>query len=63
MPGRNGGDVAQEMKRRNPKVPIIMLSAYSVLPQDALESVDIFLTKGDGPEPMLNKLRELMGAV
>jgi DNA-binding response OmpR family regulator len=61
MPGTNGGEVAQEMKRRNPKVPIIMLSAYTVLPQDALAAVDVFLTKGESPAIMLGRLRELLG--
>jgi CheY-like chemotaxis protein len=60
MPGMDGGSVAAEMKRRNPDVPILMLSAYMYLPENATENVDAFLTKTDGPVAMLNTLKSLL---
>jgi CheY-like chemotaxis protein len=60
MPGLNGGEVASEMKRRRPKVPIVFLSAYFSLPPDALELADAFITKGDPPDVLIDKLQRLV---
>ena len=60
MPGLNGGDVASEMRRRRPKVPIVFLSAYFSLPADALELADAFLTKGDPPDVLIDKIKGLL---
>lgn len=60
MPGMDGGIVAQEMKGIKPRVPILMLSAYLSLPDHALDHVDAFITKGQSPEILLEKLRELV---
>lgn len=60
MPGANGGDVAAEMRRFRPKVPIIFLSAYFSLPPAALELADAFLTKGDPPDVLVDKINELI---
>src|SRR5581483_7021532 len=49
MPDMNGGDVAAELRRRRPNVPIIFLSAYFSLPPEALELANAFITKGDPP--------------
>lgn len=61
MPGMNGGTVASEMKRRKPNVPIILLSAFFSLPDGSLNAVDAFLTKGDSPNVLLDKLNEIVG--
>ena len=37
MPDVNGGQVASEIRRRRPGVPIVFLSAYFSLPPEALE--------------------------
>lgn len=60
MPGLNGGDVAAEMRRRRPEVPIIFLSAYFSLPPAALELADAFLTKGDAPDVLIEKIEKLI---
>lgn len=60
MPGMDGGELATEIKRRNPDVPILMLSAYMYLPDAALQDVDLFLTKTDGPVAMINALKSLL---
>ena len=60
MPGLNGGDVASEMRRRRPGVPIVFLSAYFSLPPEALELADAFITKGDPPDVLIEKLQRLL---
>lgn len=60
MPGLNGGEVASEMRRRRPGVPIVFLSAYFSLPPEALELADAFITKGDPPDVLIDKLKRLL---
>ncbi len=60
MPGMNGGDVAAEMRKRRPAVPIIFLSAYFSLPPSALELANAFITKGDPPDVLIEKIEQLM---
>ncbi len=60
MPGMNGSEVATVMRRNKPKVPILLHSAYVSLPDDVLKLVDVYVTKGDGPETLLNKLQDLL---
>lgn len=59
MPGLNGEAVATEMRRRQPHIPIIFLSAYFSLPQTALQLANAFITKGDPPEALVEKIVEL----
>ena len=60
LPGLTGGDVASEMRRRRPGVPIVFLSAYFSLPPEALELADAFITKGDPPDVLIDKLQRLL---
>ena len=60
MPGMHGGDVALEMRRLRPQVPIILLSAYVNLPTEVTRIVDCSILKGDGPELLLSKVREFL---
>ena len=60
MPDLNGGQVAAEMRRRRPTIPIIFLSAYFSLPSDALELADAFITKGEPPEVLIEKIEQLI---
>ena len=60
MPEMNGGDVAAEMRRRRPEVPIIFLSAYFSLPAAALEFANAFITKGDPPDVLIHKIEQLI---
>jgi CheY-like chemotaxis protein len=45
MPEMNGQEVAVEMRRLRPEVPIIMLSAAVNVPEQALKWVDAFIAK------------------
>ena len=60
MPELNGGQVASEMRRRRPGVPIVFLSAYFSLPPEALELADAFITKGDPPDVLIDRIQHLL---
>jgi len=60
MPGLNGGDVAAELKRRRSDIPIIFFSAYFSLPPQALELASAFITKGDPPDVLIEKIEQLV---
>ena len=60
MPELNGGEVAAEMRRRRPGVPIVLLSAYFSLPPEALAAADAFITKGDPPDVLIEKIQNLL---
>ncbi len=61
MLGMNGVKLAEEIKRRKPQIPIVLLSAFYSLPEGTTGAVDAFITKGDSPEILLKKLHELVG--
>ena len=62
MPGMNGGEVARSMRSIKPQVPILMLSAYTSLPPEIAEFVDMSMTKGEGAPALLKKLGSLLPA-
>jgi CheY-like chemotaxis protein len=61
MPGMNGGEVARDMRGVKPHVPILMLSAYTSLPADVSNLVNLSMTKGEGAPALLKKLGSLVG--
>jgi len=62
MPRMNGVDVAVEMRRLRREVPILLLSAYVNLPPEVTGIVDLTILKGDGPDILLAKVREVLPA-
>jgi CheY-like chemotaxis protein len=60
MPGLNGDEVAKQLKQSHPSLPIIMFSAFPELPDEALQSVDFFLQKGDDPVILLDRVAEIV---
>ena len=62
MPGMNGGEVARTLRAIRPQVPILMLSAYTSLPPEVAELVDLSMTKGEGAPALLKKLGSLFPA-
>ena len=60
MPEMNGELVAAEMKRTNPRIPILMLSDWVSLPESALQLVDEFVAKGDPVEFMLLAVQQVL---
>lgn len=60
MPSMSGVDVAIEIRRIRQEVPILLLSAYVNLPSEVTGVVDTTILKGDGPEVLLAKVREML---
>jgi CheY-like chemotaxis protein len=60
MPGMDGGQVAEELKRLKPSVKILLLSAYVDLPEEALQWVDKRAVKGMSPTIVLAELKQLL---
>ncbi len=57
---RNGTLVAEEMKRLQPRIPIVMLSGYSSLPGEGVV-VDGWLRKGEAePEEIVNCVNRMI---
>jgi len=56
----SGSEIASEMKKIKPEVPILIVSAAAEMPE-GLEFADGFLSKGDGPGPLLKKIAEVLG--
>src|SRR5947209_6893864 len=54
MPGMDGVQLAKEIKKRKPALPVIMLSALQSPPDDAV--VDAFVVKGQAPGILLDTL-------
>jgi CheY-like chemotaxis protein len=53
MPEMNGHEVAIEIKRVTPQVPIIMVSSDDEISEDALNVVDAFVSKDEAPKRLL----------
>jgi response regulator RpfG family c-di-GMP phosphodiesterase len=60
MPEMNGCQVAAELKRMNPKVKILLLSAYLDLPEEVSKYVDARAVKATSPTAFLNALQQLL---
>ena len=60
MPKANGDVIAERMKASQPDVPIAMLSADEELPESALESVDVFISKSESPTSLLEIVEHLL---
>jgi len=61
MSGMNGVATARELKRINPSVPIIILSAYGTLLDETLGVADVWIRKGEeDPQYLLGELEMLL---
>ncbi len=56
---KSGAEIAAEMKEMKPQVPILIVSAAAETPA-GLEFADGFLSKGDGPDALLDRIAELL---
>lgn len=63
MADMNGLHVAREIRKLDPRVPIIILSAYDELLDESVGIADIWIRKGQtGPQFLLDRLRELLSS-
>ena len=61
MADMDGLDVATELKKLNPKTPVIMLSGYTSILDEGLGRVDLWLRKGEGdPQQLLLAVAQLL---
>ncbi len=59
LTNKSGLEIAAEMKELKPEVPILIVSAAAEPPQ-GLEFADGFLSKGEGPDALLNAIAGLL---
>ncbi|MFZ0313330.1 MAG: response regulator [Candidatus Korobacteraceae bacterium] len=59
MPEMTGAQLAAHVKRTHPTIPFMLLSGVNDLP-DGAELADEFLSKLEGPETMIGRIRLLL---
>jgi CheY-like chemotaxis protein len=59
MPGMDGSAVAEEIKRRRPNVPVIMVTATDLLHHVSM-SADCIVPKGQSPAILLQTMKQFM---
>jgi CheY-like chemotaxis protein len=60
MPGMDGGEVAREMKRRNPRIPKLMFSGCTSIPSDASAAIEAFCSKPADLRMLLSRVKSLI---
>jgi CheY-like chemotaxis protein len=56
MPGMSGEELAKELKRLYPRVPIVLMSGFQDLPETLLRRVDGYVRKGQDPEVVIKTI-------
>ena len=59
LSNKSGAEIAAEMKEAKPQVPILIVSAAAE-PPPGMEFADGFLSKGDGPDVLLDTIAEIL---
>jgi CheY-like chemotaxis protein len=59
MPGLIGTELARQIKKRNPDLPVILISAVNEIPEDAAYA-DLFMSKLDGPLAMCQNISAML---
>ncbi len=60
LQGTTGVELAAEMKRLRPRIPIVILSGSVEIPEGVLLHADLFLCKTETPATVLQKIAELI---
>lgn len=60
MPGMNGDELAVQLRRRYPKLPLVAVSGVEELPPAMLQAVDSHLLKGIHPERIVSTVAEVL---
>jgi CheY-like chemotaxis protein len=60
LSNKSGAEIAAEMRQIKPQVPILIVSAAAEKPA-GLEFADGFLSKGEGPDALLDSVAGLLG--
>jgi CheY-like chemotaxis protein len=56
----SGEDIARELKRDHPDLPILLLSGYPQVPDSAKTVVNAFIVKGDPTDSFLRTIESLL---
>jgi CheY-like chemotaxis protein len=62
MPGMNGDEVAEKLKGRYPKLPVVVVSAIAQLPSGLLTVAEGYVQKGQDPEILLGAVAKVLRA-
>jgi CheY-like chemotaxis protein len=63
MPGMNGAELAVELKRCKPTLPVIMVTGRQPVPEDGPAVVDAALAKGEPVDRILDQIEILLGTL
>ena len=58
MPGMNGDELAEKVRKKFPALPVIAVSAVEELPERLLRNVNASVPKGVDPEVLLSAVAE-----
>ena len=61
MPEMNGHELATEIKRLKPQIPIVMVSSEDAIPEPALNVVDAFVSKNEASRRLLPVITRICG--
>ena len=61
MPEMNGHEVATQIRRLTPQVPIVMVGSDDEIPEHALHGVDAFVSKNEAPGRLLPVINRICG--
>src|ERR1022692_4355268 len=61
MPEMNGHEVAIEIKRLKPQIPIVMVSSDDAIPEPVLNVVDAFISKNEASRRLLPVITRICG--
>jgi DNA-binding response OmpR family regulator len=61
MPEMNGDEVATEIKRHRPQIPIVMVSNDDEISEDVLKVVDAFVPKGEASSRLVPVISRMCG--
>ena len=61
MPEMNGRELATEIKRLRPLVPIVMVSSDEAIAEQALQVVDAFVSKDEAPRRLVPVIKMICG--
>jgi DNA-binding NtrC family response regulator len=61
MPDMNGHELATEIKRLRPHVPIVMVSSDEGIAEQVLNVVDAFVSKNEAPRRLLPVITRICG--
>jgi CheY-like chemotaxis protein len=61
MPEMNGHEVATEIRRLKPQIPIVMVSTDDEIAEHALNVVDAFISKNEAPSRLLPVITQICG--